>query len=102
MALRTALLLLIAALGCRGGADAGPRDVPVRVSVVALDAQNTPVVILEEEAGPRLLPIWIGSAEASSIAAEIHKQRPLRPNSHDFAARLIQGLEVVLVRLLVL
>jgi bifunctional DNase/RNase len=73
----------------------------VRVSIVALDSQNVPVVILEEEAGSRVLPIWIGTAEASSIAAEIHKQKPARPNSHDFAARLIQGLEGELLRVVV-
>jgi bifunctional DNase/RNase len=94
-------LLLIAAVGCRKPADDDSRDVPVHVSVVALDAQNVPVVILEEEAGSRVLPIWIGSAEASSIAAEIHKQRPARPNSHDFAARLIEGLEGELLRVVV-
>jgi hypothetical protein len=68
---------------------------------VALDAQNVPVVILEEESGERMLPIWVGAAEASSIAAEIHQQRPARPNSHDFAARLIEGLEGELLRVVV-
>ena len=48
-----------------------------------------------------MLPIWVGSAEASSIAAEIHQQRPARPNSHDFAARLIEGLEGELLRVVV-
>ena len=40
-------------------------------------------------------------AEASSIDAEIHQQRPARPNSHDFAARLIDGLDAELVRVVV-
>jgi len=93
-------LVWLASLGC-GGPDGAPRDVPVRVSLVALDAQNVPVLILEEEAGARLLPISIGAAEASSIDAEIHNQRPSRPNSHDFAARLIAGLEGELLRVVV-
>jgi hypothetical protein len=102
MALRTLLSsLLIVVLGCQEPAGDAFHEVPVRVSIVAIDAQNVPVVVLEEEAGPRLLPIWIGSAEASSIAAEIHKQRPARPNSHDFAASLIQGLEGELLRVVV-
>ncbi len=93
-------LVLLASLGCSERRDA-PSDVPVHVSFIALDAQNVPVLILEEEAGGRMLPITIGVAEASSIDAEIHKQRPARPNSHDFAARLIAGLDAELVRVVV-
>jgi len=94
-------IVLIAALGCGESASDMPRDVLVHVSLVALDAQNIPVVLLEEESGDRVLPIWVGEAEASSIAAEIHEQRPARPNSHDFAARLIEGLEGELLRVVV-
>jgi bifunctional DNase/RNase len=102
MALRSILpLVLLAALACGGQAADAPHDVPVHVSIVALDAQNVPVMILEEESGARMLPIWIGSAEATSIAAEMHKERPARPNSHDFAARLIEGLDGELLRVVV-
>ena len=94
-------LVLLAVARLRRAASDAPHDVPVHVSLVALDAQNVPVVILEEESGARMLPIWIGTAEASSIDAEIHKQRPARPNSHDFAARLIAGLEGELLRVVV-
>ena len=93
-------LVLLASLACNGRGDT-PDGVPVRVSFIALDASNVPVLILEEEAGGRMLPITIGVAEASSIDAEIHKQRPARPNSHDFAARLIAGLDAELVRVVV-
>jgi bifunctional DNase/RNase len=100
MALHAILpLLLLVVHGC-----AKPeafRDVPVHVSAVAVDAQNIPVLILEEDDGTRMLPIWIGTAEATSIAAEIHKERPARPNSHDFAARLIEGLDGELLRVVV-
>jgi bifunctional DNase/RNase len=101
MALHAILsIVLLAALGC-AGRDGDTGDVLVHVSLVTLDSQNVPVVILEEDAGERMLPIWIGTAEASSIAAEIHQQRPARPNSHDFAARLIEGLEGKLLRVVV-
>ena len=102
MALHAILpIVLLAALGCGGRESGAPQDVLVRVRQVALDAQNVPVVILEEESGERMLPIWVGLAEASSIDAEIHQQRPARPNSHDFAARLIEGLEGELLRVVV-
>ena len=102
MALHAVLpIVLLAVLGCGERTSDAPKDVLVHVSLVALDSQNIPVVILEEESGERMLPIWVGTAEASSIAAEIHQQRPARPNSHDFAARLIEGLEGELLRAVV-
>jgi len=102
MALHAVLpFVLLAVLGCGERTSDAPIDILVHVSLVALDSQNIPVVILEEESGERMLPIWVGTAEASSIAAEIHQQRPARPNSHDFAARLIEGLEGELLRVVV-
>jgi hypothetical protein len=94
-------LVWLASLGCGEREQDASRDVLVRVSLVGLDAQNVPVLILEEQAGLRLLPISIGPAEASSIDAEIHHQRPARPNSHDFAARLIAELDGELLRVIV-
>jgi bifunctional DNase/RNase len=90
---RFAFLLLCAALGCGGGGGPGLVDVPVRVGMVALDSHNVPVLVLEEQDGPRLLPIWIGMDAAHSISAEMEQQRPPRPNTHDLAKRVIQGLD---------
>jgi bifunctional DNase/RNase len=59
------------------------------------------VVILEEENGPRLLPIWIGTAEASSIASQINDHPPPRPNFHDMARRVIQQLDAEVERVVV-
>lgn len=97
----TLQLLLVAALACGGAEEAADPDVPVRVGIVALDQHNAPVVILEEEGGSRRLPIWIGSAEASSIASEINDHRPPRPNFHDFAKRVIQSVDAEVVRVVV-
>lgn len=71
-----------------------PRDpnVPVRVGVVAVDEHDLPVVVLEEEDGPRWLPIWIGVSEARSIAREMEQAPVVRPNTHDLAERLIRDL----------
>jgi bifunctional DNase/RNase len=77
------------------------REVPVRVGSIAVDRFNSPVVILEEQDGPRVLPIWIGAAEASSIAAHLHNQPPPRPNFHDLAKRVIQSVQAQLVRVVV-
>jgi hypothetical protein len=71
------------------------------VGVVAVDEHNLPVVVLEEQDGPRLLPIWIGTAEARSIAAEMEQKPAPRPNTHDLAKRIIQGLDGEIVRVVV-
>ena len=87
------LPVLLAACGCSGEATRGVVDVPVRVGMVALDSHNIPVIVLEEEGGPRLLPIWIGMDAAQSITAEMEQQQSPRPNTHDLAKRVIQGLD---------
>jgi bifunctional DNase/RNase len=102
MAVRALLLLALTGLLACDDAPANPDpDVPVSVGVVAVDEHNLPVVILEEQGGVRSLPIWIGAAEAHSIAAEMKQKPALRPNTHDLAKRLIQGLEGEIVRVVV-
>ena len=103
------LLLLLALLcpSCRDGwlaAGAGPAEdeVAVRVEGLALDGEaDTPVVILVEADGERRLPIWIGLPEAHSIASHLDERTPPRPNSHDLAKRLIEGLDGAVRRIVV-
>jgi bifunctional DNase/RNase len=101
---RTLLLLLVgvslAPFGC-GEDDPPGVDVPVRIGLVALDSHNIPVLVLEEEGGDRVLPIWIGMDAAHSITAEMERKRPQRPNTHDLAKRLIQGLDAEIRRVVV-
>jgi len=96
------MLFAVAGLLACGEAptDSDP-NVPVNVGVVAVDENNFPVVVLEEQGGPRMLPIWIGTAEAHSIAAQIEQKPALRPNTHDLAKRLIQGLDGKIVQVVV-
>jgi bifunctional DNase/RNase len=51
--------------------------------------------------GSRRLPIWIGHAEASSIDSRLREERAVRPNTHDLAKRLIDGLGGDLLRVVV-
>ena len=93
-----AVPLLGAATTCSDEPAALEDIVAVEVGLVAVDKRNLPVVVLEELEGPRWLPSWIGSAEARSIALEMEKQSSPRPNTHDLAKRVIQGLESELER----
>ncbi|HVZ49152.1 MAG TPA: bifunctional nuclease family protein [Gemmatimonadaceae bacterium] len=55
--------------------------------------QRTFVVILQERAGERVLPIWIGRPEAESIAAHLHGVPRERPMTHDLVRSLIAALD---------
>jgi bifunctional DNase/RNase len=67
--------------------------VEVIVSRLGLDSgSNSFVVILQEKNGDRILPIWIGRAEAESIAAHLDGVQRERPMTHDLVRSLIQAL----------
>jgi bifunctional DNase/RNase len=76
--------------------------IKVRVQSLGLD-QNTksPVVILQEDEGERVLPIWIGPAEASAIAMELAGMKFARPLTHDLFPQIIRGLGGTLTRVLI-
>jgi len=105
LTLVTALLLCAVGATCQRGADGASAAAPgieVRVRGIALDQRSeSPVVILEELRGSRKLPIWIGYPEASAIASELESVAPPRPNTHDLAKRLVDGLEGTVARVVV-
>jgi len=67
--------------------------VEVTIARLGLDAStNAYVVVLQETGGERMLPIWIGQAEAESIVMEIHDLKRPRPLTHDLCKNIIVGL----------
>jgi hypothetical protein len=67
--------------------------VEVRVQSLGLDrSTNTPVVILQELSGERVLPIWIGPGEASAIAMHLAEMEFARPLTHDLLVSVLRGL----------
>jgi len=74
--------------------------IEVVVSRLGLDpGTQAYVVVLQEKGGPRLLPIWIGKAEAESIVMHMHNIKRLRPLTHDLCRNLILGMGAVLRRI---
>jgi uncharacterized protein len=70
-----------------------PLLVEVRVKSLGLDRRtDSPVVILEEAAGDRVLPIWIGPSEASAIAMRLAGMEYDRPLTHDLLVSVVGGL----------
>ena len=59
------------------------------------------VVILKEKDGERYLPIWIGPAEADSIAIKLQDVQVPRPMTHDLLCSAIQALGATVNSILV-
>jgi bifunctional DNase/RNase len=70
--------------------------VQVRIVGLAIDSRSQPVIllkpVLEEPGQGTLLPIWIGSQEATSIFIAIEGAEPPRPLSHDLMKTLLDTL----------
>jgi bifunctional DNase/RNase len=64
--------------------------VALKIRGFLLDRDNMPIVMLAEEGGHRLLPLWIGPSEASAIIVELERIRPPEPLAHDLLAVLFQ------------
>jgi bifunctional DNase/RNase len=62
---------------------------------------NSPVVILKESDGERMLPIWIGATEANAIAMGLSGQKFQRPLTHDLLSTVIKGLHGNVVKILI-
>ena len=61
------------------------------VTGIALDVRNNhPLVILNDASKKRALPIWIGHAEAQSIARALEGLKAERPLTHDLMINIVQ------------
>ncbi len=73
----------------------------LEVSVAHLGVErntNTPIVVLQEKDGDRMIPIYIGLAEANAIAMELADVKFERPLTHDLMQQVIVGLGAELSR----
>jgi bifunctional DNase/RNase len=76
--------------------------IEIRVQSLGMDqASKSPVVILQEIDGERILPIWIGPNEASAIAMELSGIKFSRPLTHDLTASIVRGLGGALQRVII-
>lgn len=76
--------------------------IPVRVSRLAMDGTaGTNLVVLQELNGTRMLPIWIGRAEAEAIARHLEGVPNERPLTHDLARALVASLGGLIKRVMV-
>ena len=62
---------------------------------------NTPIVILRDKDGQRVLPIWVGIFEANAIALQIENVTTPRPMTHDLLRNVIHDLNATVQKIVV-
>jgi bifunctional DNase/RNase len=62
---------------------------------------NTPIVILRDKDGQRVLPIWVGLVEANAIALQIENISTPRPMTHDLLRNVIHDLKATVQKVVV-
>jgi bifunctional DNase/RNase len=62
---------------------------------------NMPIIILRDEEGQRVLPIWVGIFEANAIALQIENIATPRPMTHDLLRNVIQDLKAAVQKVVV-
>ena len=76
--------------------------IQMTVNTVLFDSKNSSyIVLLKDETGKKVLPIWIGAAEGNSIALALSDMKASRPLTHDLIASIFDRLEVEVARVVV-
>ena len=67
----------------------------MRVLGLTLDeTSHAPILLLQEETGQELLPIWIGPLEAMAISVVLGNVSVERPLTHDLCINVLHSLKV--------
>ena len=69
--------------------------IEVKVAGIAMDASNMPIIILKDEHGKKVLPIWVGLFEAQAILFALEGLVPPRPLTHDLLKVIIETMGIV-------
>jgi bifunctional DNase/RNase len=76
--------------------------IQMNVNTVLFDSKNSSyIVVLKDETGRKVLPIWIGAAEGNSIALAMSNMKASRPLTHDLIATVFDRLEIEVARVVV-
>ncbi len=67
------------------------------VTGISIDRENkSPVLILREQDSDRILPVWIGPAEAGAISVALNHMHTPRPLTHDLMVTILHSLNVAI------
>jgi bifunctional DNase/RNase len=62
---------------------------------------NMPIIILRDNDGQRMLPIWVGVFEANAIALQLESVQTPRPMTHDLMKNLLEEMGAHIERIVV-
>jgi bifunctional DNase/RNase len=62
---------------------------------------HMPIIVLRDQEGERMLPIWVGVFEANAIALQIERVETPRPMTHDLLRRVVEALGSAVERIVV-
>jgi uncharacterized protein len=76
--------------------------IQMSVNTILFDSRNgSYIVVLKDESGQKVLPIWIGAAEGNSIALAMSDVKPSRPLTHDLIVSIFDRLEIEIARVVI-
>ena len=76
--------------------------IQMSVNTVLFDSRNSSyIIVLKDESGKKILPIWIGAAEGNSIAMAMSNTKAARPLTHDLIVGIFDRLEVEVARVVI-
>jgi bifunctional DNase/RNase len=62
---------------------------------------NMPIIILRDQDGQKVLPIWVGVFEANAIALQMENVATPRPMTHDLLRNVISDLNATVQKVVV-
>ncbi|HEX4346766.1 MAG TPA: bifunctional nuclease family protein [Vicinamibacterales bacterium] len=85
-----------------GAEKRGGHQIEMTIKGLMVDpVTNTPIVILRDKGGLRVLPIWVGLFEANAIALQIENLSTPRPMTHDLLRNVIHDLDATVQKIVV-
>lgn len=90
-----AVALLVSLVLVALSKEASPPFIEMEVKAVRVDAiGHSPVVLLADKEGNKVLPIWIGLLEATAIDKELKNMTSPRPMTHDLLHSILNQVQV--------
>ena len=76
--------------------------VEMKIKGLMIDpVSDMPIIVLREQEGDQVLPIWVGIFEANAIAMQMQNIVAPRPMTHDLLRNVIEGLSAKVDRVVI-
>ncbi|MFA5072779.1 MAG: bifunctional nuclease family protein [Nitrospirota bacterium] len=76
--------------------------IQMNVNTILFDSKNNSyIVVLKDDSGKKILPIWVGAAEGNSIAMAMSNVKASRPFTHDLMVTIFDRLDIEIARVVI-